>query len=138
MLVNSYFANFPEKLDLKQKYEYLRWKAKQPPGPNMLYIDDPTSMETYLNKYKYVAGLGKLATFINKNISINMDIIYNTTTLEVYCRIITGMINKLENEGIITKDQNILLHDSIIESINKAKLECKYYFSSKLFYDVPF
>ena len=143
MLIVEYFANFPPNISLKEKYEWLRKLSQTKAGPIKLFLDDWTCLKYYEPLYPgYLGifpGLSKILSFITKNIAINIDkLYYQEKTLGVYIRIITSMLNKAMESGQISKNQNILIHHSIIYTIKEALKEWEIYTNNYLYKDVPF
>lgn len=62
------------------------------------------------------AELRKSLEWISKRIlsSFGID---NYLTMDVYVRISTSMLNKLEHDGSITKNLNILYHDNLVRNL---------------------
>lgn len=119
-----------QKYTLKEQYTIVR---------KLLDKDDEYSKRMILNNGlkcvdKYVLKGNpypdaKLTNFVIKNISSKIDLIENSVkTIGVYKRIITGMINNLENSGEINHEQNLLLWKTIIHNIETAVREWDNYY----------
>lgn len=61
--------------------------------------------------------LQDLLRWVNKKIVLNLDI-SDYRTIGVRMRIATGMLNKLEKEGLISKKLSIRIHNNFVTTIN--------------------
>lgn len=132
LIYHPYFCGIN---DTKDKYRLLRRELEKKERLNLL--NDFQCIKQYVWKGNILTPeITKIVVFINEKISTKLDIIEDTT-LQVYVRIVTSMINKLEDTGKISQKQNILIWESFINNLYEARTEW-FNWRNENIYHLPF